>query len=296
MIRRIHRKSNNSRNSVKRFESGRSNSRSRNIRNTRSRRFETQRVNNRSLRRRFEAFESQDNFENAYRELQSFAKKLVKEYGEEVTDEMNVVFWAKDENGTPCLVEGAYNYWSGDAELTMTEIANGASPNGFISKLDKCIDRRGAYVAEYYAEAVAEDVIDRFDLDIYRTDLQSIIWNDGDTSVDFQALISYLRDDCGIEIDDEDRLIDDIENSCGDHDNAIIEYGWEYSTVEQGNLWYGRSNHADGPIFGEVVLIGGYSENIREWDGNDAREDINEKGLRKLADAIAQGKTERPRW
>lgn len=185
MIRRIHRNSNNSRNSVKRFESGRSNSRSRNIRNTRSRRFETQRVNNRSLRRRFEAFESQDNFENAYRELQSFAKKLVKEYGEEVTDEMNVVFWAKDENGTPCLVEGAYNYWSGDAELTITEIANGASPNGFISKLDKCIARRGAYVAEYYAEAVAEDVIDRFDLDIYRTDLQSIIWNDGDTSVDF---------------------------------------------------------------------------------------------------------------
>lgn len=296
MIRRIHRKSNNSRNSGKRFESGRSNSRSRNVRNTRSRRFETQRVNNRRLRRRFEAFESQDNFEQAYRELQSFAKKLVKEYGEEVTDEMNVVFWAKDENGTPCLVEGAYNHWSGDAELTMTEIANGERPNGFISKLDKCIDRRGAYVAEYYAEAVAEDVIDRFDLDISRMDLQSIIWNDGDTSVDFQALISYLRDDCGIEIDDEDRLIDAIENSCGDHDNEIIEYGWEYSTVEQGNLWYGRSNHADGPIFGEVVLIGGYSENIREWDGNDEREDINEKGLRKLADAIAQGKTERPRW
>ena len=294
MIRRIPRNSNNSRNSVKRFESGRSNSRSRNVRNTRNRRCETQHVNNRRLRRRFEAFESQDNFEQAYLELQSVAKKLVKEYGEEVTDEMNVVFWAKDGDGTPCLVEGAYNYWSGDAELTMTEIANGERPNGFISKLDRFIEKEPEYVAMFLAEHVAHAVRDDLNLGADWQELRDIMWKEGDMGIDFDALVSYVRDNFDVDEDDIDEM--DYDSYAADHEESFLSYGWEYSTVNQGNLFYGRTNHVEGPTFGEVIMVGGSSEDIREWDGNYESEDINEKGLRKLADAIAQGKTESPRW
>lgn len=294
MIRRIHRKSNNSRNSVKRFEAGRSNSRSRNVRNTRSRRFETQHVNNRRLRRRFEAFETQGKFEASIRELQKLARDIRSEYGDDVADEINVVFWAKDGTGTPCLVEGSYNYWSGDEELTFSELADGAVPSSFISKLDRYIEKEPEYIAMFLAEHVANAVRDDLNLDADWQELKDIMWKEGDRDIDFDALVSYVRDNFDVDEDDLDEM--DYDSYAADHEESFLSYGWEYSTVNQGNLWYGRTNHVEGPTFGEVIMVGGSSEDIREWDGAHSEEDINEKGLRKLADAIAQGKTERPRW
>lgn len=241
-----------------------------------------------------ESFESKSNFDSAFSELKDLAQKLKKEYGEKVTDEMHVVFWAKDNTGTPCLVQGTYNHWSGDEELTMTEIADGDRPNSFLSKLDKCINKEGENVAYFYAEAVGKYIKDEYDVDDSVAELRDVLYKAGSTDVDFDALVSHLKDE-GFEIEDEDNFIEECAQACGDKDHSIIVYGWEYSTVNQGNLFYGRTNHVDGPDFGEVVTL--YeTENIREWDGNYGAEDINEKGVRKLAEAIKKGTIEAPRY
>lgn len=292
MIRRIPRKSKNSRNRVKRFETGRSNSCSSNVRNTRSRRYETQHVNNRRLRRRFESFNGQDTFEQTYAELQAFAKELVKEYGEEVTDEMNVVFWAKDQQGTPCLVKGAYNYWSGDDEMTMTEIANGDKPSGFLSALDKCFKEAVPWIAEYCAEKVIEFAAEEYNLDLNRGDVMKQCFEGG---LDYEAFYAYIVENFGDIDDDEYEFVSNCQERWeSDYFDEVYSFGWEYSTVKQGNLFYGRSNSdtARGCTFLVSVSMFGETDDC-SYAGNTV---IDEKGLHKLADAIAQGKTERPRW
>lgn len=251
-------------------------------------------VENKTFSRRkrmFEGFASQDSFESSIKELQDIARKIRDEYGEEVTDEMNVVFWAKDDDGTPCLVEGAYNYWSGDEELTMTELADGASPDGFIKALDEYIAKEPEFIAEYLAEHVARGVIDEFDLDADWGELQDIMWKRGDTGVDYNALYDAIKD----ELDgmDEDEFVDHCQQEFEvDHDHSEVDYGWEYSTVNQGNLFYGRSNHAKGPTFGEEINL---------WDSIDLNDefgfeiDLNEDGLWDLAEKIANNETESPR-
>lgn len=147
------------------------------------------------------------------------------------------------------------------------------------------------FLAEHVANAVRDDL----NLDADWQELKDIMWKEGDMGIDFDALVSYVRDHFDVDEDDLDEM--DYDSYAADHEESFLSYGWEYSTVNQGNLFYGRTNHVEGPTFGEVIMVGGSSEDIREWDGNyESEEDINEKGLRKLADAIAQGKTESPRW
>lgn len=261
----------------------------RRARNSR-RRFESRNILRR--KRMFEGFASQDSFESSLKELQDIARQIRDEYGEEVTDEMNVVFWAKDDDGTPCLVKGAYNYWSGDAELTMTELADGASPDGFIKDLDEYIAKAPEFIAEYLAEYVAESVIEEFNLDADRWELQEIMWKQGDTGVDYNALYNAIKD----ELDgmDEDEFVEHCQEDFEpDHDRSGVDYGWEYSTVNQGNLFYGRSNHVDGPTFGEEIYL---------WDSIDMNDEfgidieLNEDGLWDLAEKIANNETESPRY
>lgn len=292
MIRRIHRKSSNSRNSVKRFESGRLHSCLRNVRNTRSHRFEKQRVNNRRLRRRFESFDGQDTFEQTYAELQAFAKELVKEYGEEVTDEMNVVFWAKDQVGTPCLVKGSYNRWAGDGEMTMTEIADGHNPDGFLSALDKCFKEAVPWIAENCAEKVIDFAAKEYNLDLDSGDVMEQCFFG---TLDYEVFYAYIIENFGDIDDDEEEFVSNCQDHWeSDYVDEVYSFGWEYSTVRQGNLFYGRSNSdfAKGCTFLVSVMMFGETEDC-SYAGET---DIDEKGLRKLADAIDSGKTESPRW
>ena len=246
----------------------------------------------RRLRRRFESFNGQDTFDETYRELQKVAKEFVKEYGDEVTDEMNVVFWAKDQDGTPCLAEGAYNAWSGDEELTITEIANGMKPERFISKLDKCFVDAVPYIAENCARHVIDRVNEDYGLDLSFDEVKESCF---DGLLDYEALYDYIIETYD-EIEDD---MDDFVSSCqdsyeSDYFDESYSFGWEYSTVNQGNLFYGRSNSdfAKGCIFIVSVSMFGETDDC-SYAGET---DIDEDGLQKLADAIDSGKTESPRW
>ena len=129
-----------------------------------------------SFRKHFNKFncESLRLFGEVYCELQTFARFLLNKYGREVTDEINVIFWAKDENGTPCLVEGAYNYWIGDDEMTLSDVAEGACPKDFMDRLEKCIDNMGKYVSE-----LAESEEDYDDLSCVRFGWEYATTNQG---------------------------------------------------------------------------------------------------------------------
>lgn len=256
------------------------------------RRFETQRLRNHRLRRRFESFDGQDTFEKSYAELQSFAKELVKEYGEEVTDEMNVVFWAKDQQGTPCLVNGSYNKWAGDGELTMTEIADGANPDWFLSALDKCFKEDVPWIAKNCAEKVIDSAAKEYNLDIDRAEVMEQCFSG---TLDYEAFYAYIVDTFGDIDDDEEEFVSNCQDSWeSDYFDEVYSFGWEYSTVNQGNLFYGRSNSdfAKGCIFLVSVSMFGETEDC-SYVGET---DIDEDGLQKLADAIDSGKTESPRW
>lgn len=250
--------------------------------NRSSKRFESTRN---SRRRVYESFDGQDTFESSFADLQRVAQKLVKEYGEDVTDEMNVVFWAKDGDGTPCLVNGAYNYWSGDAELTITEIAEGSKPDGFIKALDKCFVDSVPYLNELATENVVDALNKEYGLRLGTGDLEGI---------DYETLYDNLIEDGEDIPDDKDDFVEFCqEKEMEDFDEAFA-FGWEYSTVEQGNLFWGRtnSNFAKGCTFIVTVDLFGQTDDC-SYAGET---DVDEKGLRKLADAIANHTTERPRW
>ena len=248
-----------------------------------SSRFENKHI--RRLRRRFESFDGQDTFDETYRELQKVARELVKEYGKEVTDEMNVVFWAKDQNGTPCLVEGSYNRWSGDAELTITEIAEGSTPDGFIKALDKCFVDSVSYINDLAIERVVDALNKEYELRLGYGDLEGI---------DYETLYDNLIEDGEGIPDDKDDFVEFCHEKETENMDETFAFGWEYSTVKQGNLFYGRSNSnfAKGCTFLVSVSMFGETEDC-SYAGET---DIDEVGLQKLADAIASGKTESPRW
>ena len=242
-----------------------------------------------------ESIESKSRFDSSFEQLKSLAKRLQKEFGKQVTDEMIVVFWAKDDEGTPVLVKGAYNYWTGDEELTMTEIAKGAYPSTFMKNLDAYVEKEPEFISEYLSEEVANGIIDAYDLEEHFLDLQKVMWKRGAVGVDYKALYKYMKDKHDIK-EDFDDFLDTCYDLEADHDVSIVEYGWNYSTKEQGNFWYGRSNHVKGPVFGEVISID-ESQDIVGWGGYDLdNSDINEKGVRRLARNIKNGTTERPRY
>lgn len=198
-------------------------------------------------KRRFsegEEYESLESFHEKLDELEQVAQELVDKYGKEVTDNMNVIFWAKDENGTPVLVEGDYKYWSGDEEITISEIAEGERPVDFEKKLKK-------------------------------------------------AFIEIPEINYQIAVEEDDLPDPEVANL-----ETFILFGWEYATTKQGNLYMqGRVNHIEGPDFGEVFVDDGFAHsNLRDYDGDHEAEDINEKGLQKLAKAISSGTTEQPRF
>lgn len=177
---------------------------------------------------------SLESFNNSYIELQQYSHYLFDRFGKSVLNNINVVFWAKDGNGTPCLVEGCYNYWAGDQELTLLDIFNGFKPEKFLSRLQ-----------DYYLRTLGENEEE---------------YNDGD----------YTED-------------------------SFLEYGWEYSTVEQGNLFYGRANYVEGSVFGEVIGVR-FSCDVKECGGLEESEYINKEGLEKLAESIKNKTVEKPRW
>ena len=266
--------------------------------NRRSNRFENKNTrclkDTRCPRRRFESFDGQDTFDETYRDLQKVAKELVKEYGEEVTDEMNVVFWAKDQYGTPCLVEGAYNYWHGDEEITITEIANGVRPKSFLSKLDKCFVDVVPWIAENCAEKVIESAADEYNLDIDRAEVMDQCFSG---TLDYGAFYAYIIENFG-DIDDDDDEDEFVANCQDRYESEYFDetfaFGWEYSTVNQGNLFYGRSNSdfAKGCTFLVSVNMFGETDDV-SYAGET---DIDKEGLKRLANAIDSGKTESPRW
>ena len=246
----------------------------------------------RRLRRRFESFKGQDTFESSFAALQRVAQKLVKEYGEDVTDEMNVVFWAKDQSGTPCLADGAYNHWSGDEEITITEIANGVKPERFISKLDKCFEEAVPWIAETCAEKVINFAAKEYNIDLDRSEVMEQCFSG---TLDYEAFYAYIVENFGDIDDDEYEFVSNCQDSWeSDYFDEIFSFGWEYSTGRQGNLFYGRSNSdfAKGCTFLVSVSMFGETDDC-SYAGET---DIDEEGLRKLADAIDSGKTESPRW
>ena len=244
------------------------------------------RENNRFKRYCRESFDSEDSFNSAFNDLVQCAKRMLNKYGKDVTDEINVVFWAKDGDGTPCLVNGAYNYWSGDAELTLTEIADGEKVNNFVKKIDAYIKKEPDYLKEYLVEDVVNNVVDEFDLDINSRDLLDKIGN----TTDYKSLYRIIKGSLnGISEEDFfDFCYSAEENSS--FDSGLVEYGWTYSTVNQGNLWYGRSNSVKGLIFCEDIFA---SRDSSEAYVND---DINQKGLEDLARKIKNGTQERLRY
>jgi hypothetical protein len=231
-----------------------------------------------------ERVDSKTDFDSSYTNLKVLARQLKKEFGKEVTDEINVVFWAKDEDGAPCLVNGAYNYWSGDAEYTLSEIADGAYPRDFMKALDKYIEDLPSYLREITAENVADALIHTYNLDIDRRELQEIIDN---VHFDYEKLYDVLSRSHELKGDKHKFF-----NFCSDAEEMVSDckYGWEYSTVEQGNLWYGRSNSVKGPVFYERIDM--FDHNADDFNESD----INESGLRRLAEKIAKHTTERPRY
>ena len=246
----------------------------------------------RRLRRRFESFKGQDTFESSFASLQRVAQKLVKEYGEDVTDEMNVVFWAKDQSGTPCLVDGAYNRWSGDEEITITEIANGVKPERFISKLDKCFAEAVSWIAETCAKKVINFAAKEYNLNLDRSEVMEQCFSG---TLDYEAFYDYIVENYGDIDDDEDEFVSNCQDRWeSNYFDEVYSFGWEYSTVKQGNLFYGRSNSdfAKGCTFLVSVNMFGETEDC-SYAGET---DIDEGGLRKLADAIDSGKTESPHW
>lgn len=239
------------------------------------------------------SFESYPSVRSRIQELQRYARKLKRQYGKEITDQMNVVFWAKDDNGTPCLCEGFYNNWCGDSELTISDLAEGCSPEMFLSKIQAYIDREPEFILEYLSEKVIRGIIEDLSLSFNWVDLQKVFYNKEKRDFNYDALYEAVKSELG------DKTKEDFIELCKsyeeDSNESFINYGWEYSPVEQGNLFWGRSTCKSGPTFGEVIGIG-WTEDIREWDGARDEEEINKDGLLSLAEAIKTGTTEPLRW
>lgn len=240
-------------------------------------------------KRRFcESFGSETSFNEKFDELKDVAKELKEKYGEEVTDAIEVIFWAKDEEGTPCLVKGAYNYWSGDDFMSLTEVADGEYPSDFVDKLDEYIQNAPEFLNKIMAEHVSRECIRMFGLDDKWYDLQKIILDGG-----YDALYDAIKDKIEDDIDKDDFIYkceNDFEDGYGDE---LVVYGWEYAPTKQGNLFYGRSDSVKGPLFGERIDMFGNDEDISYASGDKG---IHAEELEELAQKIAEGKTEPLRW
>ena len=238
--------------------------------------------------RLYESFESEESFNDMFEELKEVAKELKEKYGKEVTDAIEVIFWAKDEDGTPCLVNGAYNYWSGDAFMSLTEIADGEYPDSFVKELDEYIQETPEFLYEIMAEHVADECIKMFGLDDKWYDLQKIILEGG-----YDALYDAIKDKIEDDIDKDDFIYKCENDFEEDHSDGLVVYGWEYAPIKQGNLFYGRSDSVKGPLFGEHIDAFGNEGDVSSMlEGKD----IHAEELEELAQKIAEGRTAPLRW